>query len=84
MMNTHDSVRRLFRSRGNRQITGLSGGLATYLNADPSVIRIGWVLATFFTFPIAPIAYLIAAAIVPVEPSEQTGLGPVAGDTFSI
>lgn len=82
MMNAQNPARRLYRSRGDRQITGLSGGLAAYLNADPSVIRIAWVLAAFFTFPIAPIAYLIAAAVVPNEPIDVPG--PVAGDTFAI
>lgn len=73
---------RLFRSRTDRQLTGLSGGLAKYLNADPSVIRIAWVLAAFFTFPVAPLAYVIAAMIVPSEPVDQPA--PVAGDTFAI
>ena len=79
MMNMQN---RLYRSRTDRQLTGLSGGIAKYLNADPSVIRIAWVLAAFFTFPVAPIAYLIAAAIVPNEPVDQPA--PVAGDTFAI
>lgn len=82
MINVQNPVRRLYRSRSDRQITGLSGGMASHLSADPSIVRIGWLVATFLTFPLAPIAYLIAAAIVPVEPVEQPG--PVAGDTFAI
>jgi phage shock protein C len=82
MMNAQNPARRLYRSRTDRQITGLSGGIAKYLDADPSVIRIAWVLAAFFTFPVAPIAYLIVSAVVPNEPIDQPA--PVAGDTFAI
>lgn len=73
---------RLFRSRTDRQLTGLSGGIARYLGVDPSLVRVGWVIATFMTFPIAPFAYFIAALIIPTEPVDLPA--PVAGDTFSI
>ena len=82
MLNVQNPARRLSRSRTDRQITGLSGGIAKYLDADPSVIRIAWVLAAFFTFPVAPLVYVIMAAIVPNEPADVPA--PVAGDTFAI
>jgi phage shock protein PspC (stress-responsive transcriptional regulator) len=82
MFNQQNTVRRLFRSRTNRQMTGLSGGIAEYMNVDPSLVRIGWVAATFLTFPVAPFVYFIAALIIPSEPIDQPG--PVAGDTFII
>lgn len=82
-MNTYqNTTRRLFRSRTDRQMTGLSGGIAEYMNVDPSLVRIGWVAATFLTFPVAPFVYFIAALIIPSEPIDQPG--PVAGDTFAI
>ena len=82
MFNNQHAVRRLFRSRTDRQLTGLSGGIARYLDVDPSLVRIGWVVATLMTFPVAPFAYFIAAMIIPSEPNDQPG--PVAGDTFAI
>ncbi|CAA9558916.1 MAG: hypothetical protein AVDCRST_MAG18-914 [uncultured Thermomicrobiales bacterium] len=82
MFNQQNTVRRLFRSRTNRQMTGLSGGIAEYMDIDPSLVRIGWVAATFLTFPVAPFVYFIAALIIPSEPIDQPG--PVAGDTFTI
>jgi phage shock protein C len=62
------SVRRLYRSRADRQMTGVAGGLADYLEVDPTVVRIVWVVAAFTTFPIAPILYFILAMIIPQEP----------------
>ncbi len=82
MFNAQHTARRLYRSHADRQLTGLSGGIAAYLDADPTVIRVAWVLATLATFPVAPLAYAIMAALVPSEPVGVPT--PVAGDTFAI
>jgi phage shock protein C len=70
--------RRLYRSRTDKQMTGVSGGLGAYLGVDPTVIRLLWVLATFVTFPVAPIAYVVLAAMIPQEPIASPS------DTFMI
>ena len=62
------AVRRLYRSRQERMLLGLSGGLARYMEVDPTVVRLGWVVATLATGPGALAAYLILAAIVPNKP----------------
>jgi phage shock protein C len=59
--------RRLLRSRTNRQLTGVCGGIARYAGVDATVIRIGAVLATVFTGGTAALAYLIAAVLIPEE-----------------
>ncbi len=64
------TTRRLYRSRQERMLLGLSGGLARYMEVDPTVVRLGWVVATLATGPGALVAYLILAAIVPNEPFE--------------
>ena len=69
-------VRRLYRSRTNKQVSGVSAGLGDYFGIDPTVIRILWVVASFVTFPVAPIAYLVLALIMPQE--------PVSTDTYMI
>jgi phage shock protein PspC (stress-responsive transcriptional regulator) len=33
-------VRKLYRSRSERQISGVSGGIAEYTNTDPTVVRV--------------------------------------------
>ena len=59
-------VKRLYRNSSDRVLSGVCSGIADYLSQDPVVIRLIWILATFFTgfFPGA-IAYIIAALIIP-------------------
>lgn len=58
-------VRRLYRSRSQRMLGGVCGGLAEYLNTDPTVIRLLWVLFSFMGAGL--IAYLVAWVLVPEE-----------------
>ena len=58
------------RSRNDRMITGLCGGLGECFNIDPSWIRIALVLL-FLTTGLGLLAYLIAYIIVPKEPVLQ-------------
>ncbi len=60
--------RRLYRSR-DRQLAGVAGGMADYLDVDPTVIRIGWILVTVVTGGLALIAYLLLALVIPMSPS---------------
>lgn len=46
-------------------LAGVCGGVAEYFNIDPSIVRILWVAAAFFTFSIGFWAYLAAAFILP-------------------
>jgi phage shock protein C len=60
---------RLYRSRNNRVILGVCGGLGDYLRIDPVVIRVIAVLLLIpGVFP-AVIAYLVLAIIIPVAGS---------------
>ncbi|MCL2747002.1 MAG: PspC domain-containing protein [Coriobacteriia bacterium] len=58
---------RLMRSRKNRMIAGVCGGIAEYFNVDPILIRI--VVVLLMLLPIGPvfIAYLIAWIIIPLD-----------------
>ena len=40
-----DSYKRLMRSTTDRRIAGVCGGIAKYLNIDPTVVRIIFLLA---------------------------------------
>jgi len=61
-------VKRLYRSK-DRMISGVCGGIAEYMGADPTLVRLIWALATVFSgfFP-GLIAYIIAAIIIPERP----------------
>ena len=60
--------KQLTRSLTNRMIAGVCAGLGEYLNIDPTVVRLLFVLGFFLTGPGILIAYLIMAIIVP-EPA---------------
>lgn len=61
--------KRLYRSRTNRMISGVCGGIAEYFNVDPTVIRLIAVLLFFMGAVIGGIiAYIICAAIIPEAP----------------
>lgn len=42
------NYKRLFRSTTDRRIAGVCGGLAQYLNIDPTVVRILFLISLFF------------------------------------
>lgn len=58
--------KRLYRSKTNRIFTGICGGLGEYLDVDPTVLRLMWVLIVVFTgiFP-GVVAYFISIFIIP-------------------
>lgn len=60
-------LKRLYRSRSNRMIGGVCGGLGTYLAIDPNVIRLLFVLLAFAGGP-GLLLYLIMLIFVPEEP----------------
>ncbi len=63
-----EKPRRLTRTRQDRMLAGVCGGLAKYLFVDPTVVRLVFALATFFTvvFP-GILIYLIMWIVVPKE-----------------
>lgn len=68
--------RRLYRCRQDRMLAGVAGGMAEYLEVDPTVVRILWILSAFlggFTI----LLYIILAFVVPLEP--LAGPMPVSG-----
>lgn len=60
--------KRLYRSANDRKLAGVCGGIAEYLNMDPTVIRILWAIVSLFAF-VGVIAYIVCAFIIPEGPS---------------
>jgi phage shock protein C len=59
-------TKRLYRSRHDRMIGGVCGGIATYFNTDPTIIRLLFVLGLLLvggTFW----AYIIMMIVIPEE-----------------
>jgi phage shock protein C len=59
---------RLYRSRDDRILAGVAGGLAENLDADPSIIRIVWALLVLLTGGLALVVYIVMAIVVPERP----------------
>jgi len=59
--------KRLYKSKVDRKICGVCGGIAEYFNVDPTLVRVGWVLAAF-ALGSGLLAYIIAAIIMPERP----------------
>ncbi len=57
----------LQRSRTDRKLAGVCGGLGSYLGVDPTVVRLALVFLTVFG-PATIVAYLAAMVLVPEEP----------------
>ncbi len=60
----------LYRSRDDRMLAGVAGGLAELWNADPSLVRILWALLVIFTGGIALVVYIVMAIVVPEDDRE--------------
>ncbi len=58
---------RLYRSRNDRMLAGVAGGLAEMWDADPSLVRVVWAVLVLLTGGIALVVYIVMAIVVPEE-----------------
>lgn len=61
--------KRLYRSNKDRLLGGVCGGLAEYLNIDPTVVRLLAVVGFFLTASGFFWAYIIMWVVVPEKPT---------------
>ncbi len=73
-------AQRLHRSRDNRLLFGVAGGLAEYFDVDPVLIRMGWILLTVATVGIALLFYIALAIITPKNRQPAAGVIPGEDD----
>jgi len=73
-------MKRLFRSKKDRMLGGVCGGLGEHLDVDPTVIRLIWAVVTVLSMGTGLIVYLLAWVIIPEEdtpgdslPSSESG-----------
>ena len=64
--------RRLYRSRQQRVLAGVAGGLAEYLGTDPTLVRVVLFLALLPAGPFGLVAYGVLALLIPLQPNEPT------------
>lgn len=63
---------RLYRSRDDKWIAGVLGGLGRYLGIDPVVLRLVFVALMLAGWGTVVVAYIIMAIVVPIEPVTYT------------
>lgn len=67
-MNTQ---KRLYRSTQDRMFAGVCGGIADYLDVDPTLVRLVFVALAFFGGGAGIFIYIVLMLIVPEQPPEQ-------------
>lgn len=78
------TVKRLYRSRTDRRVAGVCGGIADYLAIDPTIVRVIWVILSLAGAG-GPglILYVVLAMVVPEEPEfVQTSAQKVKNDEY--
>jgi phage shock protein C len=75
-------TRRLYRSRTDSVLGGVAGGVAEYLDADPSIVRIIWAILAIVTGGIFLVLYIVMWIVVPEAPATPaTGAGAATAGT---
>lgn len=59
-------TKKLFRSRVDRKLWGVCGGLAKYFNIDPTIVRV-IAVASLFIGSLGFWVYIVMALVVPLE-----------------
>lgn len=74
--------KRITRSRHNKVIEGVCGGIAEYFDIDATIVRLGFVISVFFGGT-GILAYIIALFVIPVEDEYVSGNFYNEGDGFN-
>lgn len=70
---------RLYRSRDDRMLFGVAGGMADWLDIDPAIVRIVWALL-IFAAGTGVLLYIVAAIVIPEEPLDRADVPvPMSG-----
>lgn len=70
-------MKRLYKSRTDKKVAGVCGGIARYFDIDPTIIRVIWAIL-FFACGTGLLAYIIAAIVMSEEPADY-----VNGENYS-
>ena len=61
--------KRLYRSRKEKKLSGVCGGIAAFFKLDPTIIRLIWTLAVLLAGT-GVILYIACAFVIPEEPED--------------
>lgn len=70
------NMRKLYRSKTERMLSGVCGGIAVYFNIDPTVVRLIWAFVSVFSAAVPGVLiYVICALVIPEEPDAYDTTG---------
>lgn len=61
-------MRKLYRSRTDRTLTGLCGGIAAWMGISSTIVRLAVVVMALFSFGTVLLVYILCSLVVPSEP----------------
>lgn len=62
-----NEIRKFRRSRTDKKLAGIIGGLADYFEVDSTLLRVMYILAGMWAVPFALISYIIVWILTPSE-----------------
>jgi phage shock protein C len=68
--------KRLYRSRSNRVVAGVCGGLAEYFGVDTTVVRLAFALGIILGLGSLLVVYIVMVFVVPEEPLSSSPVPP--------
>lgn len=70
-------IKRLYRSKHDKVIAGVCGGLGEYFEIDPVIIRLLWILFVLL-WGVGILLYIIAWIIIPLQKHHQKIINVIA------
>ena len=58
-------TKKLYRSKKNKVIAGVCGGLGEFFGVDPTIVRLLWVVLTIVSAGLGILAYIAGWIIIP-------------------
>jgi len=65
-------MKKLRRSKNDRMLAGVCGGVGEYFDVDPTLVRLGAVGLTLFARLGIPVLYLVMAIVMPLDDGIET------------
>ena len=62
-----NDYKKLVRSKANRMLCGVCGGIGEYLNVDPTIVRLIWLLCSMASCGTGLLVYIVAAIVIPED-----------------
>jgi phage shock protein C len=78
-----NTQKRLYRSTEERMFAGVCGGIAEYLDVDPTLVRLFFVALTLLSGGQGLLIYIVLMLVVPERPKEKRSLTPEEHDDDS-